>query len=138
MRYRAPVWMVAALGIAALAGCGSGTHVGVSSGLEGSYTGTYLMVELADSQTGDVELSISYDGRIAGTFVDSATSAQGTFFGTVNTMRRCRLLIVYPTRTVSGEGDLALSDTQRLVGVLAQKTEHGTPAGSFNLDCALH
>ena len=119
---------------AALAGCGSGTNVTAGSGLHGSYTGTYTMVEGAVNETGALNLTIGSDGTLVGTLVDGVSGLTGTISGTVLTNRQCTVTIVYPTRTVTATGTLAISDTTRLVGALIQRDAAGTAAGTFGVD----
>jgi len=135
MRLRYAGVIVAALFCVALAGCGSGSNVTAGSGLHGSYSGTYLMVEGAANEAGTLNLTIGSDGSLAGTLVDGVSGLTGTIAGTVLDNRQCTATIVYPTRTVTASGTLAMSDTDRLVGVLNQRDGTGAGAGSFSIDC---
>lgn len=120
-----------------LAGCGSGTNIMYGSGLEGSYTGAYQIVNGSAIENGTLALVISTDGKTAGSMVDSATSKALTLTGEVRDDRHIEATVVSPAGTFTLNGTLAMTEGNRLVGVLTRTSSTGASAGTFTIDCVL-
>ena len=127
----------AAVMAALLAGCGSGTNIMTGSGLQGSYTGTYQVVNGSTIENGTLALVISGDGKTAGSMVDSATSKAFTLTGEVRDDRHIEATLVSPAGTFTLNGALAMTEGNRLVGVLTRPRSTGASAGTFTIDCVL-
>ncbi len=134
MRVARLLAFVALLGML-VAGCGSGTNITNGSGLQGSYSGAYRIVEGSAIEEGSLTVVIGPDGALSGVMLDNATAGSRTLTGTVRDDRRFHGTLFHPSDTYSLEGNLTMVDPKRVVGVLARTSSTGVPAGTFSIDC---
>lgn len=120
--------------VACLFGCTSGSNM-VSSGLEGSYAGTYRIVDGAYLEEGTLTMVIGKDGRTSGAATNASTAEVSTLSGTVNKDKAFWGSLQGPEASFSLSGQLTLTAGNRLVGVLRRNTDTGASAGTFTVDC---
>lgn len=126
----------AALMVLSLAGCGSGSNITNGSGLEGSYAGTYRIVDGAAVEEGSLALIIGLDGRLAGVMVDNASGGSRTLSGSVRDDGYAVATLRIGDESFTVQGALSFVNG-RLVGVLNRRNGTGSAAGTMSVDCPL-
>ncbi len=135
MRVCRSTWAVAFVALWLATGCGSSSNVRPGPGLEGSYTGTYRLVDGATVDEGALSIVIGADGRLSGAATSNTTAQVATLTGSVRYDGLFTGSLVDGTGDFRVQGKLGLTTGSRLVGVLARTTAAGSSAGDFSVDC---
>lgn len=135
MRICCIAWVAACVTLWLVTGCGSSSNVREGPGLEGSYTGTYRLVDGATVEEGTLSIVIGADGRLSGTATSNTTAQVATFSGSVRYDGLFTGSLADGTAEFRLQGKLSLATGPRLVGVLERTTTAGAGAGVFSVDC---
>jgi hypothetical protein len=111
--------------------CGCGGTASSPSPFAGHWTGTWS--DAGNSQSGQLQGNVAFDGAMAGTISNDTLVANGTFSGSISPDGSVHVTIVYAGPTYTGVGSFSLAGNGHLAGPVSL-SDHGLLFGTSSFD----
>jgi len=114
-----------------LYGCGGSASN--PSPFAGHWAGTWS--DAGNSQSGELQGNIAFNGAIAGTISNDTLVLNGTFSGSISRDGVLQITIVYAVPTYTAAGTFSIAENGHLVGPVSI-FDHGLQIGTSSFDLA--
>ena len=115
-------FIVAALLLLLVAGCGAGERGGTDTGpisdFAGPYSGAFEATTATGTQSGRVQFDVFGDGRFSGTAVNAGLGEPGRVSGSIAEGGAFEITFIYPSGTYTARGTVVVDADLNLSGTL--------------------